>query len=153
MKKNDKYDLIFPIIIGILALAVRLSNVISIGAEYYANILSDASTYRLWAAKLAAGSSYGDPVFQMGPLYPYFLSLLLKIGLSFYSILILQSLMGTFVSIVFTIVAKRLFGRPAGFISGIYDCVIRAAYLLRRPFSFGIPTGISTFLGPLTSGE
>jgi tetratricopeptide (TPR) repeat protein len=123
MKKTAlKLDL-YPILIGLLAFALRLWNTYSVGNDFYASFLSDASTYRVWASKLATGVSYGEPIFQMGPLYPYFLALQLKLGLGFFSILILQGLMGALVTVLVYYMAKMIFGRAAGIISGLLTAI------------------------------
>jgi tetratricopeptide (TPR) repeat protein len=129
MKKTNRPNLFFPISIGLLAFILRVWNNISIGDDFYANFLSDASTYKVWASKLAAGGSYGDPIFQMGPLYPYFLSFCLKIGFSFFSVLFLQAAFGALTAVLIYLTAKSSFGEKAGLISGI----ITALY---TPFIF-----------------
>ena len=104
-----------PVVIMLaLALALRLINTTSIGENYYANFLSDASTYKLWASKITAGTSYGGPAFPMGPLYPYFLAMCLNMGFSFYSVLFLQAIFGTIVVFNIYKIANKIFGRQSG---------------------------------------
>lgn len=110
--------LIFLLLL-VLAFLPRLWNALSVGDDFYANFLSDASTYRLWAAKLASGLTYGDPVFSMGPLYPYFLAALLRIGFDFSSVLLLQAVLGSFTVVFIYLCARDVFGEGAGLISGI----------------------------------
>jgi Tfp pilus assembly protein PilF/4-amino-4-deoxy-L-arabinose transferase-like glycosyltransferase len=123
MKKRIQRDYLNPTIIGLLAFALRLWNSLAQGSDFYANFLSDASTYRVWAAKLAAGGSYGEPVFQMGPLYPYFLALNLKLGISNYAVLFLQAIFGSLVAIMVYFIAKSIFDKRAAFISGLLTAV------------------------------
>ena len=106
-----------------LALALRLINTTSIGENYYANFLSDASTYKLWASKITAGTSYGGPAFPMGPLYPYFLAMCLNMGFSFYSVLFLQAIFGTIVVFNIYKIANKIFGRQSGLIAGFLAAV------------------------------
>jgi len=115
-----KFRLINPLIVFALALLLRLINVLAIGRDYYANLLSDASTYRLWATRLAAGLSFGDPAFQMGPLYPYFMAINLNFGIDFYGMLFLQAFLGGVTAICIYFIARKLFfSDSAGLISGI----------------------------------
>lgn len=106
-------------VIGLLALALRILNSISTGEDFYANSLSDASTYRLWASRIVSGASGTEAIFPLGPLYPYFLALNLKLGLSFYYILYAQAILGTLSVIMIGIIAGRVFNRTSGVISAI----------------------------------
>lgn len=119
MKKAEEKNLIFLLALGVFALSLRLWNVVSIGDDFYANFLSDASTFRLWASQIVSGISPAESVFPMGPLYPYFLAFNLKLGLSFYSVLFVQAILGSLVAVILAIIAGRIFGRTAGYISGI----------------------------------
>jgi tetratricopeptide (TPR) repeat protein len=119
MKRTEKKNIIFFLALGLLALILRLWNVISIGDDLYANFLSDASTFKLWASQIVTGIPRTGPVFPMGPLYPYFLAFALKLGFSFYSVLSLQAILGSVVAVMLGILAGRIFGRTAGYISGI----------------------------------
>jgi len=121
-RKNRNRFLLVGSIIG-LALVLRIWNVIAIGDGFYANFLSDASTYRLWASKIIAGTSYGGPAFPMGPLYPYFLALCLSAAFNFYSVLFLQSVFGALVVVNIYIISNRLFGFKAGLVSAIMTSV------------------------------
>ena len=129
MKRRKKSDYIWPPAIFVLALALRIWNVSAVGTAFYANTLSDASTYQVWAFKIVNGLAYGEPVFQMGPLYPYFLALSFIVGLKAYSVLILQSIFGALVAFMIYMIARRLYGRIAGIISGF-------AAALYAPFIF-----------------
>jgi len=120
-KSREKYLLLW-IIIG-LAFFLRLLNVIAIGDNFYANFLSDASTYRLWASKIAAGSSYLGPAFPMGPLYPYFLALCLNLGSGFYSALFLQVIFGTIAAFNIYAITKRIFDKKAGLIAAFMAAI------------------------------
>ncbi len=122
-KPSAKRNFLNPLIVGILALILRLWNTLAQGNDFYANFLSDASTYRLWASKLAAGASYGERVFQMGPLYPYFLAMNLKLGIGNYSALFLQALLGSLVAVMVYYIAKSLFCKWAGLISGLLTAI------------------------------
>ncbi len=123
MKKRIQRDYLNPAIIGLLALVLRLWNTLAQGSDFYANFLSDASTYGVWAAKLAAGGSYGEPVFQMGPLYPYFLALNLKLGISNYAVLFLQAIFGSLVAVMVYFITKSIFDKKAALISGLLAAV------------------------------
>jgi tetratricopeptide (TPR) repeat protein len=119
MKNEASHKYTYPLIILTLALIFRFWNIFSLGNDFYANFLSDCSTYKLWAAKIASGGSYGDPVFMMGPLYPYFLALNLALGISFNGVLYLQALLGAATCLVIYYLSRNLFGQLAGLFSGI----------------------------------
>jgi len=119
LKVRGRGLIVWPIVVGAIAFIVRLINVISIGRDFYANALSDASTYQVWAAKIAQGITYGEPVFQMGPLYPYFLALNLKMGLSFYFVLFLQGVLGALTVVFIYRTARNVYGDRAALISGL----------------------------------
>jgi tetratricopeptide (TPR) repeat protein len=119
LKKADRQHIVILFAIGLLALALRLWNVLSIDDRLYANFISDASTYRQWAIQMVAGVPRPEAVFPMGPLYPYFLAAILKLGLSLYSVLFLQAILGSAVAMILAIIGGRLFGHGAGYISGI----------------------------------
>ncbi|UCE64984.1 MAG: tetratricopeptide repeat protein [Candidatus Zixiibacteriota bacterium] len=120
-KSREKYLFLWSII-G-LAFILRFLNVLAIGDNFYANFLSDASTYRLWAGKIMAGSSYLGPAFPMGPLYPYFLAFFMSIGFGFYSILFLQAVFGTIVVYNIFVIAKRIFDKKAGLIAAFMAAI------------------------------
>ncbi|UCC78854.1 MAG: tetratricopeptide repeat protein [Candidatus Zixiibacteriota bacterium] len=120
--KSSRKNLFLWLIIG-LGFALRLANVLAIGDDFYANFLSDASTYRVWASKITAGASYLGPAFPMGPLYPYFLALCLSIGFSFYLVLFLQAVFGAIVVLNIYIITKRIFDKDAGLIAAFMAAV------------------------------
>lgn len=123
MKKAERKNVIFFLALGLFAFCLRLWNVISIGDDFYANFISDASTFKLWASQIISGISPSESVFPMGPLYPYFLASNLKLGFSFYSVLFLQAVLGSLVAVMVGITAGRIFGRSAGYISGILSAL------------------------------
>jgi len=124
MKKQPGKNYLYSLIVFAIALVLRLINVFSIGDNYYANQLSDASTYRLWATKLVAGASYGDPAFQMGPLYPYFLAMNLSLGISLWGILIIQAILGSLtVLCIYHITLKVFENNFKAFLSGLAAAV------------------------------
>ncbi len=120
-KSSEKHLFLWSVI-G-LAFVIRLVNILAIGDDFYANFLSDASTYRLWASKITAGSSYPESAFPMGPLYPYFLALCLSIGFSFYSVLFLQAVFGSIVVLNIYVITKRIFDKKAGLIAAFMAAV------------------------------
>jgi tetratricopeptide (TPR) repeat protein len=117
--KKRRLNKAWPLAIFAMALALRIWNVADIGKEFYANALSDASTYQVWASKLSNGLDYGEPVFQMGPLYPYFLAAALALGIDFYSVLFIQAFFGALVAVMIFFISRSLYNNKAGIISGI----------------------------------
>jgi tetratricopeptide (TPR) repeat protein len=123
MKKHINNEIVVFSIIGLIALLLRVLNILSISDQFYANLLSDASTYRLWASKIAAGLPYGERIFPMGPLYPYFLAIFLKTGFSFYSVLFIQAILGSIVVVLIGLIARRIYGKAAGFTASIITAI------------------------------
>jgi 4-amino-4-deoxy-L-arabinose transferase-like glycosyltransferase len=116
---SPAYERYAPYFLFLLAFFLRLWNVLSTGEDFYANFLSDASTFKIWATRLAAGESYGEPVFPMGPLYPYFLAGCLGLGFSFSSVLVVQAVLGALTVVLVYTVAKRIAGSLPALLSGL----------------------------------
>ncbi len=129
MKKPDTHNYLYPAAIFGLAFILRLWNLLATGTDFYANVLSDASTYRFWSSQIVAHIPYGDPVFMMGPLYPYWMALNLTLGISLYGILIIQIILSSLTCVLIYQIAKKLFDNRAALISGIITA-------LAAPFIF-----------------
>jgi tetratricopeptide (TPR) repeat protein len=119
MIKHDRHKYLYPAAIFGLALLLRLWNLLATGADFYANILSDASTYRFWASQIVAHIPYGEPVFMMGPLYPYWMALNLGLGINLYGFLVVQIILSSITCVLVYYIAKSLFDNKAALISGI----------------------------------
>jgi tetratricopeptide (TPR) repeat protein len=117
--KKRRHKITWAILIFALALTVRIWNVVAIGDDFYANALSDASTYQVWAGKIVNGMTYGEAVFQMGPLYPYFLAMVSVLGLKFQMALYIQAILGAVVAVLVYSIARNIFEERAAIISGM----------------------------------
>jgi tetratricopeptide (TPR) repeat protein len=123
MKKTYRQNYFHPLIIFGLPFILRLWNLLATGIDFYANILSDASTYRFWASQIVAHIPYGEPVFMMGPLYPYWMALNLSLGISLYGILVIQMILSSLTCVLLYYIAKSLFDNKAALISGIIAAI------------------------------
>lgn len=123
MKKTNRDNYFGPLIIFGLAFILRLWNLLATGTDFYANVLSDASTYRFWASQIVAHIPYGEPVFMMGPLYPYWMALNLGLGLNLYGILIIQIILSSLTCVLIYLIAKTLFDNRSALISGLISAI------------------------------
>ena len=88
----------------------------------------DEAAYDAWARRIAAGDWIGEGVFFQEPLYSYLLGALYAlVGESLHAARVAQSLLGAATSIVVLLLARRLFGRAAGWIAGVSWAVYRPA--------------------------
>jgi 4-amino-4-deoxy-L-arabinose transferase-like glycosyltransferase len=76
----------------------------------------DAEIYLDWARAIASGDT-GHAAFYRAPLYPYFLSLLMKAGASSLVACIAQQILGLGTLLLIWLTARRLFSRRAAILS------------------------------------
>src|SRR5262245_52384149 len=125
----DRWDLAAAGSITALALTVRLLYIRDIAAAGLAAYLRlDPLYYHEWALRIAAGDwAGGREVYEMSPLYAYFLAVLYRIfGEGPILPRVLQSLLGAGVCGLLVVVGRRAFGKAEGVIAG-------AAFALYAP--------------------
>lgn len=77
---------------------------------FLGNYILDSLHFHTWATKILAGRT-ADVVFFRAPLYPYLVALVYKMfGVSPWSVIVFQNLLGLLTGIVSYLFAKRLFG-------------------------------------------
>ncbi|HTF90451.1 MAG TPA: glycosyltransferase family 39 protein [Planctomycetota bacterium] len=88
----------------------------------------DEAAYDSWARRIAAGDWVGEGVFFQEPLYSYLLGVLYWItGPSLHAARLVQAAIGATTAIAVLFLARRLFGRAAGWIAGLGWAVYRPA--------------------------
>jgi len=88
----------------------------------------DEAAYDAWARRIAGGDWIGEGVFFQEPLYSYLLGALYAlVGESLHAARVAQALLGAATSIVVMLLARRLFGRAAGWIAGLSWALYRPA--------------------------
>ena len=80
------------------------------GSIFLGNYILDSMHFHTWATKILAGRT-ADIAFFRAPLYPYLVALVYKMfGVSPWSVIVLQNLLGLLTSVVSYLFARRLFG-------------------------------------------
>lgn len=110
----------------LLALALRLIYLAELSASPLGeHLLGDGIAYDAWARRIVAGDWLGNQVFYQSPFYPYFLSLVYALpGADFFSVRILQAILGAASCVLIAVAGMRFFGHREGLAAGY----ILAAY-------------------------
>lgn len=88
----------------------------------------DEASYDAWARRIAAGDWLGQGVFFQEPLYSYLLGILYWIGgPSLHAARAAQAVLGAATALAVLFVARRLFGRAAGWIAALSFACYRPA--------------------------
>ena len=84
----------------------------------------DARFYDLWAKRIAAGDWIGSEPFFMGPLYPYLLAILYRLGMNpVFQVAIIQAVLDSVTCALVYIIARRIWSREAaGRVAGLLAC-------------------------------
>jgi len=84
----------------------------------------DPRYYDEWGQRLAAGNWMGDAVFEMSPLYPYFLGAVYTVfGHSYSMVTFLQAILGATTAWLVYRIGLELFGRAPGLVAGALAAV------------------------------
>ena len=119
---SNRIEFLLPICIFILAYLVRLIYLLQIESSlpfFYAPVM-DEFYHDTWAQQIAAGDWVGTQPFFRAPLYVYLLALTYKIfGHSLFLPRLFQILMGSLSCVLIFFIAKKLFNKTVGIISGV----------------------------------
>jgi tetratricopeptide (TPR) repeat protein len=113
---------VLPIGIFILAFLVRFIYLIQIESSlpFFSAPIMDELRHDSWAQQIASGEWVGTEPFFRAPLYMYLLALTYKIfGHSFFLPRLLQMILGSLSCVLIFLIAKKLFNRTIGILSGI----------------------------------
>src|SRR2546428_12498198 len=113
-------DLIAAAAVFLAALALRLLYLRDIARAGLADFLRlDPLYYHEWAVRIARGQWLSSQPFEMSPLYPYAMGAIYSVaGVSLPVVKILQAILGALTCVGASLLARRLFGRAAGALSG-----------------------------------
>ncbi len=118
--------------LGLFALALCLRLWVAADFEAHhpqaATPVIDEASYDAWARRIAAGDWLGQGVFFQEPLYSYLLGILYWIGgPSLHAARAAQAVLGAGTAIAVLCLARRLFGRAAGWIAALSFACYRPA--------------------------
>lgn len=119
---SNRTAFLLPIGIFVLAFLVRFVFLIQIKSSlpFFNSPIMDELYHDRWARQIAAGDWMGSESFFRAPLYIYLLALIYKIfGHSFFLPRLFQIFLGSLGCVLTFLIAKRLFNRTIGIISGI----------------------------------
>lgn len=128
VQRNEKI-----VVSGVIALALALRffhlHEIKINDPFYTLPSVDPSVYHKWAVSIVEGDIWGNDVFFLSPLYPYFLSLIYKVfGIGHTIAKVIQVLISALNCYLIYTIGKRTFNAQVGlfasFIWSIYSISI-----------------------------
>ncbi|MCP4676809.1 MAG: hypothetical protein GY854_15105 [Deltaproteobacteria bacterium] len=81
----------------------------------------DPKVYHEWAIAISQGDIFGDRVFFLSPLYPYFLAVIYSVfGPGFFVGKLVQMLLGVMSCVLVYIIGKRVFSIQVGFFAALF---------------------------------
>ena len=119
---NTRRDFALILVIGAIGFVLRLVAVAQYQASHpnASSVVIDEKSYDRWARAIAAGDWMGREVFFQEPLYPYALgSLYAVVGESLHAARIAHCVLWAATIVFVGLLARRLFGRAAGFTAAI----------------------------------
>jgi 4-amino-4-deoxy-L-arabinose transferase-like glycosyltransferase len=112
----------FFLVVG-LAFVLRLIHLLEVmDTPFFIRLHTDPSMYNRWATQIADGdwASTNNPVFYLGPLYPYFLAVIYSLfGSSPFAACLIQVILSAATCGLLYFLARRLFGHSIGLIAGL----------------------------------
>jgi 4-amino-4-deoxy-L-arabinose transferase-like glycosyltransferase len=118
--KQAKYAL--PLVVG-LAFLLRLIHLIEVSdTPFFKHLHTDPFMYHHWAKNIIAGDWLGadNPVFYLGPAYPYFLAVIYSLfGTSTLAAGLVQVLLSSVSVGLIYYIGRRLFGPVTGLLAGL----------------------------------
>lgn len=119
--RSGRQDLVLVLVVFLVAAAARALYLVQISTiPLFEHPSFDSKKYLDWAARLAGGDWVGDGVFFQAPLYPYFLGVLEALfGRDLGIVRGVQAGLGAVGCAALALAGRTLFGRAAGWITGI----------------------------------
>ncbi|MFC1654910.1 glycosyltransferase family 39 protein, partial [Myxococcota bacterium] len=122
LKALESYKVAFPLVVG-LAFLLRLIHLLEVmDTPFFQHLHTDPFMYHHWAVRITEGDWAGrsNPVFYLGPLYPYFLAVIYSIfGPSTFAACFIQVLLSAASCGLVYHLGRRLFGPVAGLLAGL----------------------------------
>jgi 4-amino-4-deoxy-L-arabinose transferase-like glycosyltransferase/Flp pilus assembly protein TadD len=125
LKKNPGarlFDFLAAAAVFLCGLGARVFYVLSLReTPIFTSISLDPAYYMAWASRIAAGDWLsGNQVFEQSPLYAYILAgIFTEAGEDLLTIRLVQAVAGAVTSLLVFVIARKLFGRPAGLAAGL----------------------------------
>jgi len=118
--RSDRGDLAAAAAVGALAFVLRLIYILQIDAAGLGRYLRlDPLYYHQWGERIARGDWIGRDVFEMSPLYAYYLGALYRFfGEGAVLPKVIQAIVASLVCGLLVIAGRRAFGRVEGIIAG-----------------------------------
>ena len=118
----ESYKVAFPVVVG-LAFLLRLIHLLEVmDTPFFQHLHTDPFMYHHWAVRITEGDWAGrsNPVFFLGPLYPYFLAVIYSIfGPSTFAACFFQVLLSAASCGLVYHLGRQLFGPVAGLLAGL----------------------------------
>ncbi len=123
-KFGNKENLL-PFLIFILAFGIRFVYLLGIKRLPLFEFPFADALYNLdWAKEIVSGKLWAKAPFFRAPLYPFFLSFLIRIfGENLYILRIVQMLVGSLSCVLIYLVGRRIFSRKVGVPAAIFACL------------------------------
>ena len=123
-EKIEKKEKVALLLIFILAFAVRFIYILGISRLPLFEFPFADALYNLdWAKQIASGDLWAKAPFFRAPLYPFFLTLLIKIfGEDLYFLRIVQILIGSLSCVLIYLLARRLFNSRVALLASLFAC-------------------------------
>jgi len=122
IEKKEKFILL---LIFILAFGIRFIYLLGIKSlPLFEFPFADALFNLDWAKEIVAGNLWARVPFFRAPLYPFFLSLLMKVfGEDLYLLRIVQIFIGSLSCVLVYLLARRMFNSKVALLSSIFACL------------------------------
>lgn len=119
---SDRGPLLLVICVAALTRLVHLA--IYSANPMFRHPILDPRYYDEWGQRIAGGDWFGSNVFEMSPLYPYFLGTLYTIfGHSYVAVCLVQAILGTILCALIFRITMGLFGRGPALVAGLVAAV------------------------------
>ena len=124
-EKFEKKENYLPLLIFILAFGIRFIYLLGIRRlPLFDFPFADALFNLDWAKEIVSGKLWAKAPFFRAPLYPFFLSFLIKVfGENLYVLRIIQMLFGSFSCVLIYLTGSRIFNSKVALLSSIFACL------------------------------
>ncbi len=124
-EKFEKKENYLPLLIFILAFGIRFIYLLGIRRLPLFEFPFEDALYNLdWAKEIVSGKLWAKAPFFRAPLYPFFLSFLIKVfGENLYVLRIIQMLFGSFSCVLIYLTGSKIFNSKVALLSSIFACL------------------------------
>ena len=124
LMKQSKKILITVVIIFLIAVSVRLTNLIIIKSNpYFDSPIMDEKYHEEWAQEIATGNLFERSPFYRAPGYPYFLGLIYTVfGKGYFIPRLIGIIIGALSCALVYLIGKEIFSHKIGVLTGLLAC-------------------------------